>query len=305
MMHLTVRTVLVLTTALSAALAGAFVSAAAAQSTAPPLSVTVPLGPGRDGTQQGTATLTADGPRTIVAIDITPGEPGVPQPAHIHEGSCPDVGPVAHPLQDVVDGASTTTVEASLAELLSGGFAINIHRSQTAIAEYTACGNIPRGVVAVLGPGRDGSQPGSAALISRDGQTEVVVAIVPGEPGVAQPAHVHDGACPEVGPVAFALTDIVDGRSTTLIDTPLEQVVSGNRAINVHRSQQEIQAYVACGAISTAQETPTGAATPGAPPSGNAGLRGESGDAGTALLLAALLALALAGGALWLVRRAS
>ncbi len=285
----------------------AAVAVAAAQGAAPPLSVTVPLGPGRNGTQEGTATLTADGSRTIVTIDITPGEPGVPQPAHIHEGSCPNVGAVAFPLQDVVDGRSTTTVEASLSELLSGGLSINVHRSQAAIAEYTSCGNIPRGVVAVLGPGRDASQPGLAALVSRDGQTEVVIAIVPGDAGVAQPAHVHEGSCPEVGAVAFALNDVVGGRSTTLLNAPLEQVVTGTRAINVHRSQQEIAAYVACGAISAAQETPTPAATatPAAPPSGNAGLRADGGDGSRLLWFAAVLGLVVAGGAYRLRRRAS
>lgn len=276
-------------------------SPARAQDGAAPLSVTVDLGPGRDGDQQGTATLTAMGAQTMVSIAITPGEPGVGQPVHIHEGMCPGVGAVAFPLTNIVDGTSTTVVDATLGALLSGNYSINVHKSQAEIALYTSCGNIPQGVVATLGPGRDESQPGAAALVARGNQTEVIISIAPGPPGVGQPVHIHEGTCPGVGAVAFPLSNVVDGTSTTLLDTPLSAVATGTRSINVHKSQEEIQLYVSCGAISVAQEpsptpaTPTQpATTPAAPPTGNAGLHAPSSQESHWLLIVGVLAM-LAG----------
>lgn len=84
-------------------------------------------------------------------------------PAHIHEGTCDALGAVAYPLNDVTvppaaDTAtpparpamvhaeevlsSVTVVDASLADLLAGQYAINIHRSADDIQTYVACGEI-------------------------------------------------------------------------------------------------------------------------------------------------------------------
>lgn len=116
-------------------------------------SVTVDLGPATGpeggGDQSGTATLTAVNGQTEVVVDIAPSPEGadVEQPAHIHSGNCdalPDsLGAVEYPLENVVDGSSTTTVDASLDSLQSGDFAINIHESGDAVGVYVACGNIP------------------------------------------------------------------------------------------------------------------------------------------------------------------
>lgn len=107
--------------------------------------VTITMGPGRDASQTGTATLTAQGNQTQVVINIQSGGAGVQQPAHIHQGSCPGVGAVAFPLTNVVDGTSTTMVNATLASLRTGSFSINVHRgtSQADLAIYVSCGNIP------------------------------------------------------------------------------------------------------------------------------------------------------------------
>ena len=309
-----------LTATVTAILAAGFLFAApsanvSAQDGASPLSVTVDLGPGRDGDQQGTATLTALGSQTSVSISITPGEAGVGQPVHIHEGMCPGVGAVAFPLTNIVDGTSTTVVDAALADLLSGNYSINVHKSQSEITLYTSCGNIPEGVVATLGAGRDGSQPGAAALVARGTQTEVIISIAPGPAGIGQPVHVHEGMCPGVGAVAFPLTNVVDGTSTTVLDAPLPSVVTGTRSINVHKSQDEIQVYVSCGNISTAQEpsptpttpaTPTEpAATPAPPTTGNAGLQPTSRqESGWPLVFGALAILAGATALIALHRRA-
>lgn len=112
--------------------------------------VTVALGPTEGpaggGDQTGTATLTAAGDQTEVVVSIDPSPEGaeVEQPAHIHAGTCGDnLGAVEYPLTNVVDGSSTTTVDASLASLQTGDFAINVHKSGEEIGVYVSCGNIP------------------------------------------------------------------------------------------------------------------------------------------------------------------
>ena len=55
-------------------------------------------------------------------------------------GSCADLVPQPrYALENVVDGRSSTEVAASLDELLSGGQALNIHRSNAEMDVYTAC----------------------------------------------------------------------------------------------------------------------------------------------------------------------
>lgn len=108
-------------------------------------SVTVPMNALNNSGQDGSATLTDMGEQTQVIIDIKGGGPGASQPAHVHVGACPDVGQVKYPLNNVVDGKSTTVVNAPLSDLLAGNLAINVHLSTQDIATYVSCGNIPAG----------------------------------------------------------------------------------------------------------------------------------------------------------------
>ena len=103
---------------------------------------TVTLSPENNSGITGTATLTDMGNgQTRVVVRISPGAGN--HPAHIHSGNCgPTLGAVVYPLTNVQNGTSTTEVEASLAELQTGDFAINLHESPTNIPTYVACGNI-------------------------------------------------------------------------------------------------------------------------------------------------------------------
>ncbi len=120
---------------------------------------------------QGTAATPAPQGETEVAPS---------HPAHIHSGTCDTLGEVVYPLNDVtllgidvapastpvgatpaavagtdstpvaaeavgpgeVVAESTTDVEVTLDELLSGEYAINVHESAENIQNYIACGNI-------------------------------------------------------------------------------------------------------------------------------------------------------------------
>jgi hypothetical protein len=92
------------------------------------------------------------------------------------------------------------------------------------------------------------------------------------------PAHIHAGSCPEVGDVVFPLTDVAHmdamgmpmasvetpatpmagmegvemgdiAVSTSVVDASLEDILAAEHAINVHLSADEIDTYIACGAI--------------------------------------------------------
>lgn len=81
--------------------------------------------------------------KVVVTLSMAGGTPGVPQPAHIHVGKCPDVKAVAYPLTDVVDGKSVTTLDVTMAELdAKQPLAINVHKSIDEVKVYVACGNL-------------------------------------------------------------------------------------------------------------------------------------------------------------------
>lgn len=104
--------------------------------------VTVDLAEQNGSGESGTVTLTADGEKTKVVIALE-NPAAVPQPAHIHKGSCDDLDPSpAYGLEIVVDGASTTVVDAALETLQRDAYAINVHKSAAKLDVYVACGNL-------------------------------------------------------------------------------------------------------------------------------------------------------------------
>lgn len=95
--------------------------------------------------ESGTATLTTDGEKTKVVIALD-NPPAVPQPAHIHEGSCAELDPnPAYGLENVVSGMSTTMVDRPLEELRDADYAINLHKSASQLDVYVACGDLGSG----------------------------------------------------------------------------------------------------------------------------------------------------------------
>ncbi len=121
-------------------------------------------------------------PGAGMAQEATPSMMQEAHPAHIHAGSCPEVGDVVFPLEDVTStgmmgtpmagmgtpmagtdaqaspmaspmagrdvdmsqavAMSTTIVEAPLADILAAEHAINVHQSAERIEVYIACGDI-------------------------------------------------------------------------------------------------------------------------------------------------------------------
>jgi len=92
--------------------------------------------------ESGTATLSQGPDGLTVKLALTGGSGD--QPAHIHKGSCAKLDPApAYPLETVSDGKSTTLLKnVTLADLMKGSYAINVHKSTTDLKDYVSCGNL-------------------------------------------------------------------------------------------------------------------------------------------------------------------
>jgi hypothetical protein len=90
----------------------------------------------------------------------------------------------------------------------------------------------------------------------------------------AHPAHIHTGTCDTLGDVVYPLNDVTSGdaaaiseatpslamastpvagatlQSSTTVDAALDDIISGEHAINVHESAERIDVYIACGDVS-------------------------------------------------------
>ena len=141
------------------------------------------------------------------AQDATPAATGHDHPVHIHLGSCDTLdpnptfmltditapteaatessGPVAIPVEE-----SVTTVDATLDDLRTGGYAINAHESVENIGTYIACGNLTSAAtgdtLAVgLGELNDSGHTGIALLTANGDQTDVHIYLAEGLAGSA------------------------------------------------------------------------------------------------------------------------
>jgi len=91
----------------------------------------------------GTATLTPLGSKTKVTIVLAGDPPGAQHPAHIHPGTCADFNIVPrYPIETVIDGRSTTIVQAPLADLIGHGLVLEIHSSKYHVNIIAACGAV-------------------------------------------------------------------------------------------------------------------------------------------------------------------
>ncbi|MGH2535307.1 MAG: hypothetical protein ACRDJW_23850 [Thermomicrobiales bacterium] len=129
-------------------------------------------------------------------------------PAHIHAGTCTELGEVVLPLENVGGGTmmgtpvaatmmgpetaipamvSVTTVGADLATIIDGGHAINVHESAENMGNYVACGDIGGAVMGAdlaigIGEQNDSGLSGVAWLHDNgDGTTTVYLFLTMGD----------------------------------------------------------------------------------------------------------------------------
>jgi hypothetical protein len=150
-----------------------------------------------------------------VAQEGTPTADGPVLPAHVHAGTCDDIGDVVFPLEDVqlapveeygatppaqpamvhADAVvtSVTELEVTIDELLAGEHVINIHASADDMGTFVACGQIegqmrlhlrsdaPPGLVIPLRELNDSGYAGVAWLSPNDdGGTTVTIFLAEG-----------------------------------------------------------------------------------------------------------------------------
>ncbi len=123
-----------------------------------------------------------------------------------------------------------------------------------------------------MGAGRDASsanpfQAGTTTLTAKGDQTEVALNLTPGPASVSQPAFMHNGSCPVVSGVKYTLTAVLDGKSTTMVNVALADVLkAGPYAVVVHKSSQEAGIQTTCGNVPSTAPTATPTARPTATP---------------------------------------
>ena len=207
--------------------------------------------------QSGWAKLTANGTQTDVSLTLSAGTLQT-ELVHIHTGQCGDatLGGVAHGLTSFTGGSgnSLKTVNASLASLLTGGFAINAHEKDNA-GNYTACGNIPAEadtVTFTLDELASSGQSGWATMTARGAQTEVVLDLSAGTLQT-ELVHIHTGQCgATLGGVAHNLSSFTggSGQSVTWVDADYMSLRTGGFAINADEKDNAGN-YTACGNIAS------------------------------------------------------
>lgn len=101
-----------------------------------------------------------------------------------------------------------------------------------------------------LSPTEGDGQTGTATFESDGSKTTVEISISP-QFAEAQPIHIHAGICTDVGTVLHALQNVVKGTSTTVIDLPIEEIMTSDALVNVHASYTDASTYTACGQIPT------------------------------------------------------
>lgn len=94
----------------------------------------------------GTATLSEKDNKVKVSLDFKSSVLGLlslAQPAHIHVGSCANIGSVKYPLNSAISGKSETMLDVSLANIKASlPLAINVHKSVAESNIYVACVDI-------------------------------------------------------------------------------------------------------------------------------------------------------------------
>jgi len=112
-----------------------------------------------------------------------------------------------------------------------------------------AAANADRSVVVKLDEMNGSGEAGTATLTQQGDKTLVVIALSNGS-ATRQPSHLHDGTCDDYIPrPAYALSDVVNGRSRTVVNAPFDKLTSGALIVNVHKSYDDIATQASCGTV--------------------------------------------------------
>ncbi len=220
--------------------------------------LSVPLAAQADSGVTGTVTFTPDGDQTTVLVELEGDTSTDPHPAHIHDGTCTDFqAEPAYPLENVVDGRSESTVDASIDELLDEPYIVNVHKSEAEIGTYIACGPVvstdSEQVVDLAAQGAAGVAGTATMTPQDDGSTLVVIELEGDTSTEPHPAHIHLGTCAkfDASPL-YPLENVVDGTSETTVDASIAELTAKPAILNVHESEAKLQNYISCGVVAAA-----------------------------------------------------
>jgi hypothetical protein len=117
-------------------------------------------------------------------------------------------------------------------------------------AAYIAPASAATSTLTVKMSAQNGSGENGTATLTQAGSDVKVVIAIPNGPAGPQPAHIHDGTCAGIQGIAYPLTSIASGNSTTTVKgVTIDQLLAGKYAINVHESTSNLGKYVSCGDI--------------------------------------------------------
>jgi hypothetical protein len=117
----------------------------------------------------------------------------------------------------------------------------------TALSSGPAAADTGQTVIVTLNALNGSGESGTATLHAQGSKTVVVLKLVNGS-GIEQPAHFHVGTCDKYQPrPLYALEDVVDGKSTTTLNVPIDKLTGGDLIVNVHKSYADIATQAACG----------------------------------------------------------
>jgi hypothetical protein len=100
-------------------------------------------------------------------------------------------------------------------------------------------------------------QSGTARLTAEGEKTRIVVELA-NAPDVAQPSHVHEGTCDDIGDVVAPLENVVDGRAEGVVDMSLAELRRGGLIVHAHKSEAEYDTSVACAEIPSTDASGSG-----------------------------------------------
>ncbi len=107
----------------------------------------------------------------------------------------------------------------------------------------------PQSAAVTLNAQNGSGEDGTASLVQGDGTLTVSISVKNGTTA-PQPAHIHTGTCAKLGGVAYGLTNVVSGKSTTVLKgVSLASLQTGGFAINIHKSTDDLGTYVSCGVV--------------------------------------------------------
>jgi hypothetical protein len=112
------------------------------------------------------------------------------------------------------------------------------------------CGSVgadERSLELVLEPLNASGVNGHVRLVEIDTErTRVEIEVDPAG-HLSMPAHIHPGSCADLVPQpTYGLENVVDGMSTTEVPASFDELSGSEQAVNLHRSNQEMDVYTAC-----------------------------------------------------------